>query len=178
MDVWISIVISVVSGIITGIFTGIITFWLIRCKKPKLEIANSIAKYKINNKYVYCIKVVNKSKCYLYNLHYELCLVNEIHWKDHKGDYDKIYDCKVLTFSKPMWNIMCPYSKKNTDFALRISTNEDLESLLSNNAGTFLTFCFTAFHGDSDSCKVYEKRYGITQIQAGRYVCGSSFKIE
>lgn len=178
MDVWISIVISVISGIVTGIITGILTYCLIRCGKPKIEIINTIAKSTEDEKDIYYIKVINKSKCYLYNLQYELCLINIKQGTNSKGERDEIKIRKVLKFAKPLWNTICPFSKDNTDYALWISTYNDLRALLKQfGQGAYISFTISANHGFSDSCKVFNKEFGYDQIKDGEFVCGDSGNI-
>ncbi len=152
-----------VTSILTGVFSGVIASLLIALAmfgiKPRLEISDEICRDKEDG--LCRIKVVNRTRAGLVDVKYFL----HAGFKSNDGLTD-IYEVMCV---KPRLEFMAPYSRKNTDYAVRISY--DLNDYLTKDYN-YLEFTISARHPFSGRTVVKRKIFDIQSVRCGKFQMG------
>ena len=169
MNWWESILIGIASGIVaSGLF-----FLIMSCIRPNIKISDEICREKDG---LYRIKVVNLSRCMLFNLKYSL-----------QYEYDNGKGVKTAQAIKPNKEPLIYLNrfknKKNYyDYAIRITydyvSHDNQYSLpLIDETHAQLVFTVIAEHSLSGKSKCIKKAYRLSNIQDGKFQLGESTEI-
>lgn len=155
-----SLVAGVVSGVIASVIISVIMFGI----KPKLQISDEICRDKDNQ--LCQIKVVNRTRAQLVDVKYFL-------YAGFRSDED-LTDIHEVQPVKPKLEFFQAYSRKNSDYATRISY--DLSTCLPPNCNYF-EFRISARHPFSGRTIVKRKRYDWKSVRCGKFQIGTIMKI-
>lgn len=167
------IITSIITGILAGIVSSIIIYILVFKIKPKISISNQIAKSFENDKYIYRIKIVNKSKFDVFNVdcHLYYCYTQE----------DGIVQITEISPIKTRITHISRYNKKDekNEHAVRLSFDitEEYETQLKSDENAFFQFTVAATHGFTNTSTHIEKKYLSSDIKNGRFETGNSMII-
>lgn len=170
---WTDIIRSIITGILSGVISSIIIYALVFKIKPKILISDQIAKSFENDKDVYRIKIVNKSKFDVFNVdcHLYYCYTQE----------DGIIQITEILQSQTRIAHISRYNKKdeNNEHAVRLSFSitEEYENKLSSDKNAFFQLTVVATHGFTNTSTHIEKKYLSDSIKKGRFETGNSMKI-
>lgn len=139
------------AGILSSLIASIVYALLSFTIKPRIKISDKICVTKNKDgSYMYKIKVVNMSKAQLVNVSYSLNY-------GFSGRDDISYITEILP-KKPPMSTLAKNSKKNTDYALRVTYDiNDGEYVCDNDA--YFDFIVQATHPFSNSIACKTKRY-------------------
>lgn len=164
---------SIISGIISGIIASILLNWYYWNRKPQVRISNQIA---VNNEKEYHIKIINKSRFYITNVHIQFQLITIS--VGNGGTILNVYD---LDYPKDKIKIINPYKKNdgNALYALQFAFSNNLEEIWKEDEYTYLKLLFYCSNERNNSSKLFEKVYHKKKcIKHGNFRCGDSLEIE
>lgn len=170
---WTDIIESIITGILSGAISSIIIYCLVFKIKPKILISDQIAKSFENDKCIYRIKIVNKSKFDVFNVdcHLYYCYTQE----------DGIIQITEISPIKTRITHISRYNKKdeNNEHAVRLSFDitEKYEHQLLSDENAFFQLTVVATHGFTNTSTHIEKKYLSNNIKNGRFETGNSMKI-
>lgn len=170
-----SIWLVMVQSVITGILASLIFLFLLFFLRPRILIADQIAKYNGN----YAIKVVNRSYFKLYDVNVELVLLKPFNTYGGKNLLIERLDLK----KDRIWYIAGkPFREKNSAYgthAIIFKCDEDLEKKWESDKGVVLHFKVIAKHGLSSFTRIETKKYHDkeTDIKNGKYTFGKKCEI-
>ncbi len=172
---------ELVSGALIGIFAGIISSLishaLLRFSKPRIRIANQIAKTKIGNKCEYRFKIVNLSRTYAKNVRIQFEMVT-----DTIGKGGTISNVVPISLVRDNVDFIDEYRRKDTNanYAVRFAIKDDLDDVWIDDKHTYLRLKFYCENEFSGSGKVFVQKYKIKKdsIKEGTYQFGKSCKID
>ena len=163
-------VIGIVTGVISGIVASIVLSLILCFIKPKIKLSDYICREVDGADIIYKIKVVNKSRVMLTNVHYSLIY--------HKDQGHGVSDITKIPPRKADLEFIDKYKNKKdyADYAVRLTFNydEDKYPLSSTN---FLEFVLFAEHSLSNRGKCFKQSYYDVNIDHGQFETGSSTKI-
>lgn len=165
MDIQQTIILGVVSSVIAS---TVFYLWMILIK-PRFIISDKISKCNTGDEKIdYMIKVVNTTRSFVTNISYSLLYCEE-------GE-DGIKDVCIVEPYKPPLTYMNKYTRKNTDYAVRITYKID-EKQYPLNENTFFMFTFQAYHSFSNSMKIKKQIYRQENVKEGIFETGKSINI-
>ncbi len=158
---------ELITGVVSGLVASACFFFFMLIVRPKIKIADKLCKDPENN-HIYRIKVVNKSRAILNNLHYSL------HYCVDKGD--GIKEVEEIPPRKTTLSFIDKYRSfgKCDDYAVRISYDIEKYVLDSNSV---LEFSIMANHSLSSTMSCKKKVFRADDIQIGHYETGKSMRI-
>lgn len=159
---------TIIVGIISSIIASAVFYFLMILIKPRFIISDKMSKRESEGYTYYMIKVVNTTRSVITNVNYSLQYCIE-------GPDGIVEVQHVEPLKKPLLN-MVEYSRKHTDYAVRITYKiKNDEFPIKEN--TFFDFTFQAYHSFSNSLKIKKKRYGKDSVMKGIFETGKSTKI-
>lgn len=160
---------TIILGIISSIIASIVFYLMMIVIKPRFIISDKISYIEVDETYIdYIIKVVNTTHSFLTNIDYSLvyCTENE----------DGIVEIETIPPYKIPFKNMDKYTKKNTDYAVRITYRiKRQEYPLVEN--TYFDFTFQANHSFSNAMKIKRVIYRKDCIRKGIFETGKSTNI-
>lgn len=162
---------SVFIGVVSGIISSICYTIFLLTIKPRIKISNQICcEKKGNDKAIYRIKIVNRTFSMVTNLRYSLqyCQMHD----DGISLMEEIKPRKSPIISIDKNN----FKKDNTDYAIRISYDIDLNKFHLDDKSK-LVFVFIAEHALSNTTTCIKKEYYKKDIQVGMFESDKSTKI-
>lgn len=160
---------TIILGIVSSVIASLVFYSLMILIKPKFIISDKICLKKINDdEYDYIIKVVNTTHAFITNASYSLIYCEE--------GTDGLKDIQTLEPLKtPITNIS-KYTRKNTDYAVRLTYRLKKSDCLLDDSSYFL-FTFQAYHSFSNAMRIKKQRYTKNDLQEGIFETGKSTKI-
>lgn len=158
---------QMISGIISGVCASIIFTVIQFLIKPKCKVSDIICINRNDEGFIMGeIKIANLGKSMLMNVKYSL---------QYCVDYeDGLSDISEIIPKKTPINTLSSFSKKNTDYAVRI-TYEWSEKQYPLNDNSKLIFTLQATHPLSNTSKCIEKVYCAQDLKRGNFEFGRSF---
>lgn len=162
---------TIIGGVVSGVIASICFTVFLLLIKPKVRISDQICIESIgNDDRVYRIKIVNHTFAMLTNLRYVL------HYCKIHGDgintVTEISPRKTPLISIDKFSL----SKRNTDYAVRVSYDIDKEKYPLND-NSKLIFTFMADHALSNTTTCIKKEYFFSDIVEGVFESDKSVKI-
>lgn len=164
MDFWLSLLTGFVASGLTLLAFGLI--------KPRIKIAKKISCHiKEDDKFEFQIKFINKSLFSLKNVDYWLTLIYEVDGDRNIND---------VSFKKDKFHIIKRYSKKNTDYAIKITTKGNLKLILDDaitrfgRGKAYLEFSVYAEHSLTSAGKIFTAKFKLDDIKYGVYGKGEA----
>lgn len=160
---------TIVLGIVSSAIASLVFYlWMILIK-PRFIISDKICLKKVDDESTdYIIKIANTTRSFITNVTYSLIYCVE--------GQDGLKDIRAIEPLKPPITHMNKYTKKNTDYAVRITyrlKNEDYPL----NDKAFFMFTFQAYHSFSNAMRISKKIYKNDDLQEGIFETGKSTKI-
>lgn len=160
---------TIILGIVSSVIASLVFYLLMILIKPRFIISDKICLKCINdNEYDYIIKVANTTRSFITNATYSLiyCEVGT----------DGLKDIQTLEPLKtPITNIS-KYTRKNTDYAVRLTYRLDKSAYPLDESSYFL-FTFQAYHSFSNAMRIKKQIYTKNDLQEGIFETGKSTKI-
>ena len=160
---------TIILGIISSIIASIVFYLIMIFIKPRFIISDKIGCTKVDNEYVdYVIKIVNTTHAYITNIDYSLlyCIESD----------DGVVEIKIVEPLKTPLKNLDKYTKKNTDYAYRITYRIKKEDYPLNE-NTYFEFTFQANHSFSNAMKIKKSIYRKGSIMSGIFETGKSVKV-
>lgn len=160
-----TIILGVISSIIVS---AMFYFWMILIK-PRFIISDKICASKKDDGYTdYMIKIANTTRSFITNVNYSLlyCIEGE----------DGLKDVRTIKPYKAPIRYMNKYTKRDTDYAVRI-TYRITEDEYPLNDSAFFMFIFQANHSFSNAMRIKKNIYHKNDIKCGIFETGKSVKI-
>lgn len=160
---------TIILGIVSSVIASIVFYLWMVLIKPRFIISDKICLSQSDKEDVYyMIKVANMTRSFITNISYSLiyCIERE----------DGLQDIKTLEPLKAPLTNLNGYTKKNTDYAVRITYKVNKNEYPLNDSSFFL-FTFQAYHSFSNSMRIKEKVYHAKDVQNGLFETGKSVKI-
>ncbi len=157
-----------ISSVITGIIASIVFYFILYLIKPRIKLSDVMCIDSESDKYkIMKIKVVNLSRSMLMNINYTL---------HYCVDYeDGLTDVTEIPPRKPPLSTFAKYTRKNTDYAIRITYKIPNDSFpLRDNVK--LVFTIQTTHPISNTSKCIAKNYRKNDIKQGTFESGRSTK--
>lgn len=153
-------------AIIIGICSPLVYMICFRMIKPKIIISEKIAERedKEENKPIYSIKVVNKTRFALVNIKAELLLMKN---KIDGYEFREIYLRKKDVIKIPKFN----FTDQQFSYTFKFSTYENIRDYLKDD-DTFLLFTISAAHSLTHTTQDFSKKYIIKDICRGIFRAG------
>ena len=176
MDI-LTLLVGLVTGLISGIIASVLFSMLSRCFKPKIVIADKIAKSFDGLTPVYKVKFVNHSRYYAKNVHITAQFIDR---QNAHSDNGVIVQTRPLKFVRTDFRFVEPYnpSDKDARYAVRLKFLDDVEKCWTDPNHTALeisVYCENEMNGVG---KVFKKVYQRPNvIVEGIYDTGKSTKI-
>lgn len=160
---------TIIVGIISSIIASVVFYLLMILIKPKFIISDKISCVKVDDDYTdYMIKIVNTTRTVITNVSYSL-----VYCIEGQDGIIEVHSVKPL--KSPVINID-KYTKKNTDYAVRITYRiKNGEYELKNN--TYFDFTFQAYHSFSNAMKIKKQTYEKEALRYGIFETGKSTNI-
>lgn len=160
---------TIIVGIISSVIASLVFYLLMILIKPRFIIADKICRKKVSDTETdYIIKVVNTTRSFVTNIKYSLIYCVE--------DDDGIKEVQTIDPLKTPLANMNKYTRKNTDYAIRLTYRVKDEDYPMND-NSFLMFTFEAYHSFSNAMRIKKKIYFKDSIKDGIYETGRSTKI-
>lgn len=159
---------NLITGIISGAIASLVFLLFMLIIRPRIVLSDSVS---VDKTGTYRIKIVNKSRCRLSDLKYDLRLCD-----DHG---DGIVDVVTIKPIKPRLDSIPKYSKKdkNSMYAIRISYKSKDDKCIINESNSYLEFTVSAKHTFSNTYTVVSKTYQCKDIKFGIFESGKSTNI-
>lgn len=157
-----------ISSVVTGIIASIVFYFVLYLIKPRIKLSDVMCIDSESDKYkIMKIKVVNLSHSMLMNINYTL---------HYCVDYeDGLTDVTEIPPKKPPLSTFAKYTRKNTDYAIRITYKIPNDSFpLRDNVK--LVFTIQTTHPISNTSKCVGKDYRKDDIKRGTFESGRSTK--
>lgn len=160
---------TIVIGIISSIIASLVFYFLMILIKPRFIISEKIClKHFNSNECDYIIKIANTTHFFITNVTYSLIYCKE--------GPDGLKDIQTLEpYKAPITNIS-KYTRKNTDFAVRLTYRLEKAKFPLNDSSYFL-FTFQANHSFSNAMRIKKQVYKMSDLQEGIFETGKSTKI-
>lgn len=160
---------TIILGIVSSVIASLVFYFLMILIKPRFIISDKICLKCINDdEYDYIIKVANTTHSFITNVTYSLIYCEE--GADGLKDIQTLEPLKV-----PITNIS-KYTRKNTDYAVRLTYRLDKSKYPLDDLSYFL-FTFQAYHSFSNAMKIKKQLYTKNDLQEGIFETGKSTKI-
>ncbi len=159
---------QMISSVVTGIIASIVFYFVLYLIKPRIKLSDVMCIDSESDKYkIMKIKVVNLSHSMLMNINYTL---------HYCVDYeDGLTDVTEIPPKKPPLSTFAKYTRKNTDYAIRITYKIPNDSFpLRDNVK--LVFTIQTTHPISNTSKCVGKDYRKDDIKRGTFESGRSTK--
>lgn len=172
-----TLVVGLLTGLLSGVIASVLFSVLLRCFKPKIVIADQIAKTIVGGKPVYKVKFVNLSRYYAKNIHITAQFIDR---QNSHGDNGVIVQTRPLKFVRTDFQFVEPYRPDDGDarYAVRLKFLDDVEQCWQDPDHTSLeisVYCENEMNGVG---KVFKKVYTRPNfIVQGTYDTGKSTKI-
>ena len=176
MDV-ITLVVGLTTGLLSGIIASVLFAVLSRCFKPKILIADNIAKSFEGEKAVYKVKFVNISRHYAKNVHITAQFIDRQHGHEENGI---IVQTRPLKFVRTDFQFVAPYDPKDIEarYAVRLRFESDIETLWRDPDHTALEISIYCENEMNGVGKVFRKVYSSSRsVLKGTYGTGKNAKI-
>lgn len=159
---------NLITGIVSGVMASVVFLLFMLVIRPRIILSDSIT---VDKNGTYKIKIVNKSRCRLSELKYDLRLCD-----DHG---DGIVDVETIQPIKPRLDFIPKYSKKdkNSMYAIRISYKSKDGKCIINSSNSYLEFIVSAKHTLSNTYSVVSKTYKCDDIKFGIFESGKSTNV-
>ncbi len=165
---------SLIVGIVSGIISSTLCILFTRVIKPRLKVADVISLVKTDeDKYEYRIKFINKSKCRLIDLYYELNYCTAF-------NSGQLIDIERLNPQKQMIKSVAGFERKSESakYAVRIGYIIDNKKCPLLEDGTkYLEFNITATHSLTGTKKTITKRYYKKDVKFGQFQTKESLDV-
>lgn len=159
---------QMISSVITGIIASVVFYFVLFLIKPHVKLSDVICIDSESDMYrIMKIKVVNLSRSMLMNVNYTL---------HYCVDYeDGLTDITEIPPKKPPLSTFAKYTRKNTDYAIRITYKISKDSFpLRDNVK--LVFTIQTTHPISNTSKCIGKNYRKNDMKRGTFESGRSTK--
>lgn len=172
-----TLVVGLVTGLISGIIASVLFSLLSRCFKPKIVIAEKIAKTFDGATPVYKVKFVNCSRHYAKNVHITAQFIDRQNAHSENG---VIVQTRPLKFVRTDFQFVEPYKLSDSDarYAVRLKFLDNIEERWTDPDHTALeiaVYCENEMNGVG---KVFKKVYRKPNyIVMGTYETGKSTDI-
>ncbi len=167
---------NVAIGIIAGVVSSFITHILMRFSKPKIKIAEQIAKSKTANGWEYRFKIVNLSRAYAKNVRIQFEMVTDI--IGNGGTISKVYPIRLM---RENIDFIEAYSKKDTNanYAVRFALKDNLDDIWTDDNYSYLRLKFYCENESTGVGKVFVQKFQKKNksIRVGKYMFGKSCEI-
>ncbi len=169
-----NVITSVSEGIIVGIISSFVFRIINHFRKPKVMIADYVAKFDVNGKTQYQIKVVNLKRSYIKNMKIYAMLAT-----NYMEGNKTIVKTVPLKISQPDISFIDPYREKDNaaKYAIRLFLPDDLETLWDRTTPTYLNVKIYCENENSNVGAVFEKTISHDSIKLGRFAFGKSVQI-
>lgn len=121
-----------------------------------------------DDEYDYIIKVANTTHSFITNVTYSLIYCEE--------GADGLKDIQTLVPLKAPITYISKYTRKNTDYAVRLTYRLNKSGYPLDDSSYFL-FTFQAYHSFSNAMKIKKQLYTPNDLQEGIFETGKSTKI-
>lgn len=158
----------IISSVLTGIIASIVFYFVLFLIKPRIKLSDVMCIDSESDEYrIIKIKVVNLSRSMLMNVNYTL---------HYCVDYeDGLTDITEIPPKKPPLSTFAKYTRKNTDYAIRITYEISNDSFpLCDNVR--LLFTIQTTHPISNTSKCIGKDYRKDDLKRGTFESGRSTK--
>lgn len=176
MDV-ITWVVGLVTGLLSGIAASVLFAMMSRWFKPKIVIADKIAKTYQGQTSVYKVKFVNLSRHYAKNVH---IIAQLIECQNPDSETGVIVQTKPLKFVRTDFSFVEPFDRKDKEerYAVRLVFQNNIEEVWKDpihHSLEILIYCENEMNGAG---KVFKRIYRTPKsIIEGTYETGKSTKI-
>lgn len=172
-----TLIVGLATGLLSGVIASVLFSMLSRCFKPKIVIADQIAKTFEGETPVYRVKFVNRSRHYAKNVHITAQFIDR---QNAHSDNGVIVQTRPLKFVRTDFQFVEPYKPDDSDarYAVRLKFLDDVEKCWKDPDHTSLeisVYCENEMNGVG---KVFKKVYKRPNfIVKGTYDTGKSTKI-
>ena len=176
MDI-ITLVVGLVTGLLSGITASVLFAIMSRWFKPKILIADSIAKSYEGENAVYKVKFANLSRHYAKNVHITAQFIDRQNGHEENGI---IVQTRPLKFVRKDFQFVAPYDPKDIEarYAVRLRFENDLEDLWKDPNHTALEISIYCENEMNGVGKVFRKVYSTKRsILEGTYKTGKSTEL-
>ncbi len=167
---------GLISGLISGVIASILCTLLSRSLKPKIVIADQIAKALENEKPVYRLKIVNRSMSYAKNIHITVQFID----RQNSSDRGIVVQTRPLKLVRKDFQFIEPYRRKDIEgrYAVRLKFADDIDALWEDPDHTSLEVSIYCENEVNGVGKVFKKVYpSKSYIHTGSYETGKSTEI-
>ena len=174
---FITLIVGLATGLLSGIVASVLFAILSRCFKPKIVIADKIAKTYEGETPVYKVKFVNLSKHYAKNVHITAQFIDRQNAHEENG---VIVQTRPLKFVRTNFQFVEPFDSKDGEarYAVRLRFYDNIEKLWNDPDHTALeisVYCENEMNGVG---KVFKKVYSTPRsISVGTYETGKNTNI-
>lgn len=160
---------TIIIGVISSVIASVVFYLLMIGIKPRFIISDKMSMTPKDDGTVdYMVKVINKTRGYITNISYSL-----LYCVDRK---DEIIDMEAVNPLKPSLLYMDAFTKKNKDYAVRITFNASKDECKIDDNSYFL-FSFQANHSFSNSMKIKTKKYTKNELMDGIFETGEGMNV-
>lgn len=159
---------QILSSIITGLIASIAFYFILFAIKPRVKLSDVICISGTSDKFkIAKVKVVNLSHSMLMNVDYTL---------HYCVDYDDgLTDITEILPRKSSLSTIAKYTRKNTDYAVRITYEIPNEQYPLLENAKFI-FTLQASHPLSNTSKCIKREYRKEDLKYGEFESGKSVK--
>ena len=159
---------QLISGVVSGVIASVIFAVILIAIKPRMKISDNICISKTDEGLIIAkIKIVNFSRRMLTNMKYTLhyCV----------GYDDGLTDITEIVPKKNFLTTVAAFSKKNTDYAVRISYEWDNKKYPMEENTRFV-FTLQGTHPFSNTSKCIKREYRKNDLKIADFETGKSCK--
>ncbi len=164
-------------GVLSSLVASGLFLFFLYSLRPVLEISDNIAKTTDDGKIVYLVKVINRTRGRIYDIHAQI-----VHIKlETVSGGQNIFATPLTLLKGHIWSVNGIKGKitdTNAEFAVLFVCTDDLDTIWTNE--TMVEFKIMSKHSFSGFSRIHKKRFykRKSAIKEGSFKFGDSFEID